>query len=280
MDFRRQESYRRAVAEAAAELPKPRDVWWRRFLRRLKEWFRVDFGDLKPKEKWGYAIWGIFGFLVAFPELWAAIDADSAPWPTISGTVGEIEYHHPEFALAVTAAIAASAYSALRYPREKTGVLPDQGDESLPNRTRGGFRLTASKDPLPRIGAGVYFIASVVIIGAGTAAAVLTTDVTEEHTVGRTIYGLTALLWVIVPSIWAWLPKWGRDIPFLTLFGTVQSLESRLPVAPPVIAAGLAILLIHLVLYPWPDIIPDIQQLHERAPDVPPPAIEPEPTAP
>jgi hypothetical protein len=43
---------------------------------------------------------------------------------------------------------------------------------------------------------------------------------------------------------------------------------------------GLAILLIHLVLYPWPDIIPDIQQLHERSPDVPPPPLEPLPTAP
>jgi hypothetical protein len=214
------------------------------------------------------------------PGAWAAIDSDSAAWPTISGTVGEIEYNHPAFALAVTAAIAGSAYSALRYHPDKTGVLPSQGDEALPNRTQGGHRLTGSTSPLPRVGAGVYFLVSVAIIGAGTAVAVVTTDVTEEHTVGRTIYGLTALLWVIVPSLWAWLPRWGRDVPFLTLFGTIQSLERRLPVAPPIIAAGLAILLIHLVLYPWPDIIPDIQQLHERAPEVPPAPAEPEPTAP
>jgi hypothetical protein len=69
----------------------------------------------------------------------------------------------------------------------------------------------------------------VVIIGVGTAVAVITTDVTEEHTVGRTIYGMTALLWVVVPSVWAWLPKWGRDIPFLTFFGTVQSLDAAFP---------------------------------------------------
>jgi hypothetical protein len=268
------------MGEAAVDLRKPHTAWWRRFLRWLKDWFRVDFGNLMPKEKWAYLIWGIFGFLVAFPELWAAIDSDSAPWPTISGTVGEIEYHHPAFALAVAAAIAGSAYSALRYQPERTGVLPDRGDEALPNRTQGGLRLTGSHSPLPRIGAGVYFFVSLVIIGVGTAVAVITTDVTEEHTVGRTIYGMTALLWVIVPSVWAWLPKWGRDIPFLTFFGTVQSLERRLPVAPPVIAAGLAILLIHLVLYPWPDIIPDIQQLHERLPGSPPERAEPAPTAP
>jgi hypothetical protein len=268
------------MSEAVADTPAGKVAWWRRVLRWLKQWFRVDFSNLKPREKWGYLIWGIFGFLVAFPELWAAIDSDSAPWPTISGTVGELEYHHPAVALAVTAAIAASAYSALRYRPEKTGVLPDQGDEALPNRTQEGARLTGSKDPLPKIRAGVYFAVSLALIAAGTAIAVLTTDVTEEHTVGRTIYGLTAFLLVIVPTVWAWLPRWGRDVPFLTLFATVQSLETRLPIAPPVIAAGLAILLIHLVLYPWPDIIPDIQQLHERSPEVPPPRAEPEPTAP
>jgi hypothetical protein len=267
------------MSEAVADVRERPVGGWRRFLRWLKEWFRVDFSDLEPRERWGYVIWGVFGFLVALPEVWAAIDADSAPWPTISGTVGELEYHHPAVALAVTAAIAASAYSALRYRAEKTGVLPDQGDEALPNRTRG-LRLTGSKRPLRRIEARIYFIFSLAIIGAGTAVAVLTTDVTEEHTVGRTIYGLTAFLWVIVPSLWAWLPKWGRDVPFLTLFGTVQRLETRLPIAPPVIAAGLAILLIHLVIYPWPDIIPDIQQLHERSPDVPPAPAQPEPTAP
>jgi hypothetical protein len=41
-----------------------------------------------------------------------------APWPTISGAVGEIEHHHPAFALLVTAAIAGSAYSALLTERD------------------------------------------------------------------------------------------------------------------------------------------------------------------
>jgi hypothetical protein len=267
------------VTEAAADLPVRRPGLFERVLGWLKLWFHVDFGRLEPQEKWGYLVWGVFGFLVGFPELWAAIDPDSAPWPTISGTVGELEFQHPVVAIAVTGAIAAAAYSALRYNPSRTGVLPDRGDRSLPNRTAEGLRLTAATDPLPKIGAGVYFGVSLAIIGIGTAIAALLTDINDEHTVGRTIYGLTAFLWVVVPGVWAWLPKWGRDVPFLTLFGTVQSLERRLPIVPPIVAAGLAILLIHLVLYPWPEIIPDIQWLHRHVPQILPPSA-PSPTAP
>jgi hypothetical protein len=167
------------MSEAVADRPAGRVAWWRRFLRWLKDWFRVDFSNLQPREKWGYTIWGIFGFLVAFPELWAAIDADSAPWPTISGTVGELEYHHPAVALAVTAAIRGICVQRPQISAREDRCFPDQGDEALPNRTRG-LRLTGSKRPLRRIEARFYFIASLVIIGAGTAIAVLTTDVTDE----------------------------------------------------------------------------------------------------
>ncbi len=54
-----QPSYRRAhMGEAAVDLRKPRTVWWRRLVRWLKDWLRVDFSSLRPKEKWAYGIWG------------------------------------------------------------------------------------------------------------------------------------------------------------------------------------------------------------------------------
>jgi hypothetical protein len=262
----------------------------------LKRWWRSRFGDLTRKEAWGYGVWLFFGALVAVPELWAAIDADSARWPTISGTIGELEYWHPEVALAVVGVIVLSAYSALRYPPRRTGVLPKledgepkggiPGDAALPNRTPVGGRLTAATTPLPEIGAKIYFGIALAIIAGGTAIAAWLTDVNDEHTVGRTLYGLTGLFWVVIPSLLAWPKKWGREVPFPTLFETMRSLERRLRVVALSVATGLAILLIHLVLYPWPATIPDIKDLHDEyqkqgpRPRVPPPPNPPAPTAP
>jgi hypothetical protein len=45
-----------------------------------------------------------------------------------------------------------------------------------------------------------------------------------------------------------------RDVPFPTLFGTVADLERRWPPVALVILAGMVVLLVHLALYPWPDI--------------------------
>jgi hypothetical protein len=56
----------------------------------------------------------------------------------------------------------------------------------------------------------------------------------------------------------------GKDVPFPTLFATMQALERRVRLAAVVFAAGIAILLIHLALYPWPAVIPDLQDLHHR----------------
>jgi hypothetical protein len=260
----------------------------------LRRWWRAHFGGIDRKEAWGYGVWGFFGLTVFVPEIWAAKWGASAKWPTVSATVGELEYWHTEVALAVVALIALSAYSAFRYPPERTGVLAthkgsggeqtpgSEGDPLLPNRTPKGGRLTRSSDPLPEIGTGLYFAGAAAVIALGTLIAALTTDVTEEHTVGRTLYGLTALFWIAIPAALAWPKKWGREIPFPTLFETMRSLERRLRVVALAVAAGLAILLIHLVFYPWPSTIPDIQDLHRQYEQQGPRHQErpPEPTTP
>jgi hypothetical protein len=236
-------------------------------------WWNARFGGVTRREAWGYGVWFFFGAIVAVPELWAAIDPRSARWPTISATVGELEYWYPVVALGVVAVIVAAAYSAIRLPPERTGVLPREGaapaeDEEvpgrLPMRTGAGGRLTASRAALPEIGAGLYFAFALVVISAATALAVATTDVDDEHTVGRTLYGLTALFWVVVPTALAWPKRWGRDIPFATLVETIRNLEHRLRIVAFALGAGLVILLLHLVFYPWPANIDDLQDLHKQ----------------
>jgi hypothetical protein len=247
--------------------------FFRRRWRAFKRWGVAHFSGIDPREAWGYWVWGFFALIVAIPEIWAAKWPKSAPFPTISGTVGELEYWHPVVALVVIAVIVLSAYSALRYPPDRTGVLPKVvdgkeeggllGDPVLPYRTQEGGRLTAATTPLPEIGAGAYFAFALVVIGIGTTIAALRTDINDEYAVGRTLYGLTALLWVVIPSLLAW-PKKGRDVPFPRLFETLRSIERRLRILALAVTAGLAILLIHLVLYPFPEIIPDIKDLHDQ----------------
>lgn len=75
---------------------------------------------------------------------------------------------------------------------------------------------------------------------------------------GYVIYGLIAAFWVAIPSAWAY---WGKsDAPFTTLFVTLANLERKSHIVLLVVLAGLAILLVHLALYPWPDIADILQR--------------------
>jgi hypothetical protein len=51
-------------------------------------------------------------------------------------------------------------------------------------------------------------------------------------------------------------------VPFPTLFQSFQAIEARAKWLALVIAAGLTVLMIHLVFYPWTSILPDLQHLH------------------
>lgn len=244
----------------------------------MREWWRFRFASVDRKEAWGYAVWGFFGVLVAVPELWAAISPSTARWPTISATVGYLEYHHVWVSIVVTGAIVGAGYSALRYKPERTGVLPPRhdpatggqpGDPAVPYRTAQGRRLTMAVRPVAELGAGLYFGVALAVITAATAVAALTTDADDEYAVGQTLYGLTALFWVAIPTALAFPRRFALDIPFPTLVETLRHLDRRLRVVAVVVAAGLAYLLLHLLLYPWPATIPDIQDLHRGKPPAP-----------
>ncbi|MEK6273966.1 MAG: hypothetical protein AABM30_01350 [Actinomycetota bacterium] len=239
----------------------------------LRRWLIAHFSGIDHREAWGYGVWLFFGVLVLVPELWAAFWGDSARWPTISGTVGALEYDYPVLALVVVGVIVLCVYSAFRYPPDRTGVLPVsdapseeaggmEGDPALPYRTPSGGRLTRSTAPVREVGAVLYFGIALLVIVFCTSVAAATTDIDDEFPVGRTLYGLTALFWVVIPSLLAWPKHRAIDVPFPTLFETVRNLERRLRIVALTVAAGLVILLIHLVLYPWPSNIPDLSRLH------------------
>jgi hypothetical protein len=233
-------------------------------------WWRNHFSGFDRREAWGYGVWFFFAGLVLVPEFWAAFWKASAPFPTISGTVGALEYDHPILGLVVVGVIVLCVYSAFRYPPVRTGVLPPEGktntwvgeDTLLPFRTAVGGRFTRSTTPVHEMRAWLYFLFAFVVIIGFTTWAAITTDIDGEYRVGHALYGLTALFWVVIPSMLAWPKRFAVDVPFPTLFSTLRSLERRLRIVAYAVAAGLVILLIHLVLYPWPSTIPDISRLH------------------
>jgi len=73
-----------------------------------------------------------------------------------------------------------------------------------------------------------------------------------KYQIGYLIYGILAAA-VAVTSILAF---WFRTdgVPFPTLFQSVKYLQRRLHWLATVLVGGLAVLAVHLALYPWPDI--------------------------
>jgi hypothetical protein len=121
-------------------------------------------------------------------------------------------------------------------------------------------------EPAPAIfgGAAALVLAG---IGAGTWAAAQWWEDERRFHASFVLYVSLFTFWIVIPSIVAFF---GKDVPFPTLFRSVLNLEDWLrsrpwrirqrPIGPIlawlvtyVILAGLAILLLHLTLYPFPD---------------------------
>src|SRR6266851_148387 len=162
-----------------------------------------------------------------------------------------------------------------REPRSP-GQAEDDGEERAGGRTVGG-RLTLRRPAGPRGAArfadeaapaifAAAALLSFALVAVATWAAVHWWDDRHHYHPAYVLYGLLALLWLVIPGIVAF--AFGADVPFPTLFRSVRNLEQWLqqcswPLAlgpllgwlvAYVIAAGIAILLLHLTLHPYPDI--------------------------
>ena len=97
-----------------------------------------------------------------------------------------------------------------------------------------------------------WLVLGIVVIGAFLSVVVFHWD---KYEVGYTIYGLFLCFGIVVPSALAYFG--GRIVSFPGLIFTVRKLERRLHWVAVLVVAGLAILLVHLALYPWPDLVRD-----------------------
>jgi hypothetical protein len=209
----------------------------------------------KSRELWGYGVWGAMGLVIAVPELWAAIGGHSVVWPTISGTVGYLEYWHTWVAVIVVAVLVWAAFHAIQHEARRAQAQP----AVAAYRTPGG-RVSRKPPHAHTVPAVLYFAVALAFV-VGLSLWSYLDRPRDKYRLGEVMYGSIAFFWMIVPAAIAFLD--GRDVPFPTLFATIQALERRARIVAIVFAGGITILLVHLALYPWPAVIPDLQDLHK-----------------
>jgi len=227
---------------------------------------------MTAKRRWGYLIWVVAGLVIGVPEITAAISSGALPFTTISGMVGHLEHRWAWVELIVVAGIVLPVFAAVRVPPKKTE--PD--DAAQPARTPGG-RLTLrpeaaegtperfDEDDAP-IWFAVAAVGSAALVAIGTWAAVHWWDDARHYHPAYVLYFSLAFLWLLVPSVLALV--FAKDFPFPTLVRSIKNLEDWLQArtwpyklgplsawfVSYVVVAGLVILLLHLTLYPYPDI--------------------------
>lgn len=194
----------------------------------------------------GYLFWGPTAAAILVMELlgvgkvqgWLDI---SIPWPTISTTVGHLAERWSIVYVAVVGMIAAIGFYGLAAPRAQQ---TDRG------RTK---RSGAEPTPLPFYNAltGLF-----IAVAAALVAIVLFNGTDERIQRGYVIWGALAVYAVLLPSFLTLVLR--KEAQFPTLFATFRTLRGVHPSVAAflgaALSAGLAILIFHLALYPWPDI--------------------------
>jgi hypothetical protein len=199
--------------------------------------------------------------------------------------MGHLEFLWNPTELLVIAAIVFALFSSIRFPpatsavEEEMPASEEQANPLQPERTPGGrLTLPGAAPPVTPAefdqgSAPRWFLVAAFISSAGvvlaTLAAITWWDDERHFHPAYVLYGLLALLWLVIPSLIAFLAV--KDPPFPTLFRTAANLEDWLrtrgwklgqrPLGPLlawlvsfIILWGLVVLLLHITLYPFPNI--------------------------
>jgi hypothetical protein len=217
------------------------------------------------RRRLGYLVWGLAFVVIVVPELLASIDAVERhlPFPTISRTIGHLEAVNPIWEIFPTMLIVLFIYALLQVPVPRSGATAppaDDGDGGVPHEL-GKFWITSGA-----------FIAIVVV-----ATYIAARHWPDQHLTGRPgkqpnfyvayfFWGGSFLLWVLLPTISAARKK--HKYPSLPK--TLVNLERWIAgystavawAVGFVVVWAMAFLLLHLTLYPFPDITRELNK-HE-----------------
>jgi hypothetical protein len=214
------------------EVPWSPVAWWRAIARNWQA-----EGPVDSRERRGYWFWGPTILIILAVELLGALSStfkNKIPWPTISSTVGHLEKRWDWVGVIVVGVITATAFQALAY---KAGARTDTGRAQRPGAP-----------PAQSSGYSWLFVLIPGLIAIGLAIAFGASKIQ----LGYIIYGVLAVFGIVIPSVLAFVLN--KEVRFPTLFFTLDRLRRRFHAAALILVTGLAILVVHLAFYPWPDI--------------------------
>jgi hypothetical protein len=243
-------------------------------------------------EATGYGVWLVAGAVFAVPEIWASRDSD-LPIPTLSGTVGHLERRWEIVSLFVILVI---VNALLHGVRVGGAVIARRVEERQLEHSRLGEETAGTPGPpaelvqvanhkLVAVDAGrvtsrpyttymtwraalAYFVFTLALVAAGFLVPLWVhggnaTDA-EKQLSGEFGYGAMGVAFFLIPGLLAYA---GRLVLFPSLFRTVLNLEQRAQIVAVIVAGCMTFLMLHLVLYPYPSIIPwfvDLEHLHSH----------------
>lgn len=206
---------------------------------RFGRWFWKKFKDATPEDVRGYQFWGPIALVILTAELLGLGKITSFDyWPTISTTIGHLQDGDGRWGLLVVGLIALAGFYAIAYEKRP----PDD------HSTEFKLKVVPGRPASVRYGWRIVYLVTILV---ATLAAVY---LDEKIHRGYLIYGTLAVFGLAIPFALA-LPWPSRHhVAFPNLFYTFSDFRGRFPPASGVILALLAILVLHLALYPWPDL--------------------------
>lgn len=227
-------------------MPSPLGPWWSplTWWRSLRQKWRTPTPP-DAEEIRGFKFWTPVLLAIGVTELAGALSGafrNAIPWPTISSTIGHLEDRFDWVAVIVVGVIAAVAFHAIAFHSTRNAkgrALPDHVPKPREIEVHWHFAVFR------------YDWLTVLVATAVTALlAQLWND--DKFVLGYGIYGGFAFFGILLPSA---LARWAhKEVRFPTLFLPLNALSTRFRSVPLILIAGLAILVIHLALYPWPDL--------------------------
>ncbi len=205
---------------------------------------------LTTPQRRGFAFWVPVGLVFGAVELAGALSRpfrNFVPWPTFSTTIGHIEDGASWVGVIVVGVIAMVAYRAATHDSREERT--PHGRVIPPDVEQADIKQVDLKAP---VHAFRYDWPFVFIVTALVAFAVNRLWSDEKLVLGYSIYGSLLVFGVVIPSLLVRFAH--RDARFPSIWIPVAVLRDRFPVTPYLLVGGLAILVIHLALYPWPDI--------------------------
>jgi hypothetical protein len=203
---------------------------------------------LTPAERRALVYWVPVAVAIGAVELAGALSGafrDFVPWPTISSTIGHLEEAASWVGVVVVGVIVVAAYAALKTQSGRDWADPDRPMATDPSGIEA-VELRTRRRALLRYGWPTVFLAT------GLIAFVVHLIDGAKYVLGYAIYGSFLVVGILIPIVL--VHRAHRATGFPSLLVALSALSRRFRPTPVIILAGLAILVLHLALYPWPDL--------------------------